>query len=74
MSCEICECNRSIKKGDKYWYFEAYWSTINGWGNHKTCLKCENLRKLVEDKYPPVYAEEGPAFGQLFEYIREERR
>ena len=32
------------------------------------------LRRKAVDRYPPEFPNEGPAFGQLLEYLRECRR
>jgi len=66
------ECSRTIRKGEKYWYFAGHWQ--DGWQNFKHCLRCKNLYDLAIAKWPPVYNDEYPAFGELKEYIRESRR
>ena len=71
---KCCECKQTIKKGDKYWYFAACWPGGEGWGNYKTCLRCKNVRDLAMDKWPPTWNDEIPAFGELYEWIRESRR
>jgi len=69
-----CECGRKISKGNTYQYYEACWPSIDGWANFKMCLHCNKIRTLALSKYPPDYPEEGPPFGELYEYIREERQ
>ena len=71
---KCCECKKIIKKGKRYRCFHACWPGIDGWDSFRYCLRCGNLRNLVIKKYPPDQPEEGPAFGELFEYIRESRR
>lgn len=71
---KCCECGRLIKKGNKYWYFEAVWLGIDGWDNFKTCLRCENLRSLARDKFHELPWSFDPPFGELYEWIRESRR
>lgn len=62
------ECQKPIKKGDKYWYFKAVYPG-QGWEKYKTCLKCKRVRDLAEAKYD-FYPEEGPAFGELYYWIK----
>jgi hypothetical protein len=69
-----CECRREIKQGDEYWYFEACWPSINGWDNFKTCQRCESLKNLALLKWPTRDPEDYPAFGELYDWIRESRR
>ncbi len=68
------ECSKLINKGDKYTSYAACWPSINGWATVRTCIRCGNLRNQTLLKYPPYYPEEGPAFGELREYISEARR
>ncbi len=69
-----CECRRPIKKGDVYWYFAACWPSISGWNSFKTCLRCEEIKSLALLKWPTRDPEDYPAFGELYEWIRESRR
>jgi len=66
-----CECNRPIPKKTMYWSFEGCWDS---WQRFKTCTRCENLRNQAILKYGSAWLEENPAFGELFEWIRESRR
>ena len=71
---KCCECRRQIKQGDEYWYFEACWPSVNGWESFKTCLRCECVKMLALDKWPEPDPEDYPAFGELYDWIRESRR
>lgn len=71
---QCCECRQSIRKGDKYWYFEACWPSISGWDNFKTCLRCKNVKALALLKWPESNLENGPGFCELYAWIREARR
>jgi len=63
-----CECGKTIPKGQKYQYFKACWPQLGGWLSFKTCVRCSEIRDSVIDKYPPTYEDEGPAFGELWDY------
>lgn len=73
---KCCECQKVIKKGKRYRCFTACWPGVSGWDSFRSCLRCGNLLDLALEKYPvpPNYPEDYPAFGELFEYIRESRR
>jgi hypothetical protein len=66
----VCvECHKPIKKGERYWYYSAYYPQLRNWESSKTCLKCEKIRKLAEGKYLP-YEDEIPLFGELYHWIK----
>lgn len=67
-----CECGKVIKKDSEYEYYHAIWE--GKWDTFRTCLRCGKIRELALSKYPPVYEDEGPAFGELYCWIRECRR
>lgn len=67
------ECHKTIHKGQEYAFFKAYYDGI-GWETFKTCSRCEKIRRLATYKYQQVYDDDGPAFGELYSWIRERRR
>lgn len=67
---KCCECHNVIQKGAIYIYCSGIWEGSPD--SFKTCERCDRVRTLAIKKYPPDFEEEGPAFGQLKEYIREE--
>lgn len=64
---------KTINKGDSYWWYKAVWEHVGGWQTFRFCLRCHNVRNLAIDKYDG-YGEDGPPFGELYEWIRETRR
>ncbi len=69
-TCE--ECPRPIKPGDTYVRHVGCWE--GEFYSVASCVRCARLRTKVIERYPPVYWDEGPAFGELLEYVRESRR
>ncbi len=66
-----CECRKVIIKQSTYIYCSGIWNGSPH--SYKTCTRCDRIRTLVIKKYPPVFEEEGPAFGELIDYISEMR-
>ena len=68
---KCCECGKKINKEQLHKRFKAVWRDT-GWETYRWCLKCDHIRDLAFDKYPYMRTDEGPPFGYLYEYIREE--
>lgn len=66
-----CECLKLIRKGQSYIRTSGIWDTPE---TFKTCERCDRLRGLAMEKYPPDFQEEGPAFGMLHQWIRDCRK
>ena len=67
------ECNRIIEAKQKYIVVTGLWE--GKWLTYKFCLRCRKLYDLARDKYESCpMDEEGPAFGELKDWIREARR
>lgn len=66
---KCCECSGTIAKGMTYIYCSGIWNGSPD--SYKTCERCYRVRILAIKKYPPYLQEEGPAFGELRDYIRE---
>lgn len=64
------ECRRAIVPGTLYVRLTGIWDKPR---TYKMCCRCVTLRRLAVSKYPPVNEEEGPAFGYLRDWIRENR-
>lgn len=64
-----CECRKTIAKTETYIYSSGIWE--DGPDSYKTCEKCYKIKALAVNKYPPDNEDEGPAFGELRDYIYE---
>lgn len=65
-----CECRKPIPPGVRYVRTSGIWDTAR---TFKTCVRCHRLRTAAIKKYPPMFVEEGPAFGELRDWLREGR-
>lgn len=63
-----CECHKTIQKGERYQVAVGKWN--GDFDTHKTCIPCAQLRDEMYNAAP--HPEEGPAFGELREYIAED--
>jgi len=61
-----------IKPGE--FYVRSVGTTDGDFWQVDLCERCARLYKAVWRRYPPVHEDEGPAFGDLLEYIHEARR
>lgn len=70
-----CECRRLLAVGTRYVRANGIWpgSAANYAASYATCQRCERVKGLALRKYPPVYPEEGPAFGMLRDWISDTR-
>ena len=63
---KCCECERTIKVGEKYHLFKGCWE--GKWSEYKTCMPCWDLWIEVQKGY----RDDGwPAFGELEEWAHE---
>lgn len=67
-----CECNVIIKPGDKYVRTCGVWDY--GFNYFKQCLGCDSIFTTCYEKaysYCGCDWDEGPCFGELFDWINE---
>lgn len=68
----VCvECRTTIKPGDQYVNISGIWCGTPD--RFRLCLRCDRVRLLAISKYDG-HGEDGPAFGDLFEWIRDVRK
>lgn len=65
---KCCECRKPIVPGADYVRASGIWDKP---ATYKTCIRCDHLKTLAVKKYPPEFSEEGPAFGQLRQWIKD---
>ncbi len=67
---KCCEFRKPIRRGTLYLRSSGIWP--DGPDSYKTCLRCHKIRGRAIKAMPDWYSEdEGPAFGMLFDWIRE---
>ena len=64
-TADICPGTRYLRVAGK-WDGDMF--------SESMCLRCARLLRKAMKRYPPVYYDEGPAFGELLEYLRQARR